>query len=238
MGLIKSSNLRSQPGAFSLADVEKRAEMLVEQARARADQLLAEARQQAQEIARVAAAAAEADARKKGFEAGLAEGRKKGEQQALAEHRAKLEAAAKAFAAAAQTVDSQLGTVIEQARIGLLELSVAIARRVVRRLGAFDAAVVEETFVQAIDLLQQKSRAQVRVHPTQVDQIEQLLPQLKVKWPALLHVEVVADSSILPGGCVVSGGSGRIDADLDSQVDRIAQILVPDRPVAAEEVRR
>jgi len=48
-----------------------------------------------------------------------------------------------------------------------------------------------------------------------------MLPHLKMGWSNLGEVEIISDASITPGGCRVLAGHGEIDADLQSQLDRI-----------------
>jgi flagellar biosynthesis/type III secretory pathway protein FliH len=41
------------------------------------------------------------------------------------------------------------------------------------------------------------------------------------------HVELIADGTLAPGGCRIFSGGGQIDGDLDLQLNRIAQELLP-----------
>ena len=47
------------------------------------------------------------------------------------------------------------------------------------------------------------------------------LPRLATQWPALEHVELVDDEAIAPGGCRVTTAAGEVDAQIDTQLDRI-----------------
>jgi flagellar biosynthesis/type III secretory pathway protein FliH len=53
------------------------------------------------------------------------------------------------------------------------------------------------------------------------------LPLLRLEWPSLRHVELVEDATLSPGGCRVFTRGGRIDADLDEQLDRVIDELLP-----------
>jgi flagellar biosynthesis/type III secretory pathway protein FliH len=54
-----------------------------------------------------------------------------------------------------------------------------------------------------------------------------VLPRIGAQWPNLKHVELIADGTLVPGGCRVYTGGGVIDADLELQLERIARELVP-----------
>ena len=40
-------------------------------------------------------------------------------------------------------------------------------------------------------------------------------------------VEVIESDEVTPGGCIVSAGEGAVDARVQTQLDRIAEALVP-----------
>lgn len=228
MGLIKSTNLSGIPAnAFSLVDIERRAEALVTRARAEADQILAQARRDADEMRAKALAEGHARGLAEGRKEGRAAGESQGKQAALAEHKAKLADATKTLVAATQQIESQRTAIESDARADLLNLAVLMVRRVTRRLAEVDPGVAQEAVGHAIATLQNKTRVGIIVHPSQKQAIELVLPELKLAWPAMQHVELRADASVKPGSCVVRSGTGAIDTDLDAQVDRIVELLVP-----------
>jgi flagellar assembly protein FliH len=228
MGLIKSTNLTDIPAsAFSLLDIERRAEALVTRARAEADQVLAQARRDADGLRAKARAEGLAQGQAQGRQEGRAAGEAQGKQAALAEHKVKLADAIKAITSASQQLDARRASIESDARADLLKLAVLIARRVTRRLAETDPAVASEAVARAVATLQNKTRVGIVVNPAQKQLIEQMLPELKLAWPAMQHVELRADGAVKPGSCVVRSGSGEIDTDLDAQVDRIVELLVP-----------
>ena len=72
------------------------------------------------------------------------------------------------------------------------------------------------------------SSVRVAIHPRDRQTVEESLPQLKLQLPKLGHVEIVDDESLAPGGCRIFTAGGQIDADLNTQLNRIAADLVPD----------
>ena len=76
------------------------------------------------------------------------------------------------------------------------------------------------------------SDIRIAVHPLQNQTLKNVLPQLQVQWPNLQHVEVIDDPSIAAGGCRVYTQQGFVDAELDAQINRIVDDLLP-RPAEA-----
>ena len=70
----------------------------------------------------------------------------------------------------------------------------------------------------------------IAIHPKQRETFLAALPQLKLQWPALEHVELIEDLTVSPGGCRILTRGGEVDADLDRQIDRIAADLLPNSP--------
>jgi flagellar biosynthesis/type III secretory pathway protein FliH len=59
--------------------------------------------------------------------------------------------------------------------------------------------------------------------------LEAALPQLKLAWPTLSHVELIDDATLAPGGCRICTARGQVDAALDAQLDRVVADLLPDQ---------
>jgi flagellar assembly protein FliH len=107
-------------------------------------------------------------------------------------------------------------------------LALAVAQRITRRLGMIDPAVLKENLREVMNLLVHRDDVRIAIHPAQRATLNDLLPQLKLQWPTLAHIDVVEDETVSPGGCRVTAGQGAIDADLQGQLDRIAAELIPD----------
>lgn len=243
MGLLKSANPTTATLApFSMGDVEAHARSLIAQAKRRAADLLAAAEAEAESMR----ASAVEEGHAAGFERGMAEaesrtaaaeaaGRDAGEAAAVAEHGPRLVEVVASLAALAGEVDGARESLAVDARADLLRLAVAIARRVVRRLGESDPSVAEGAIADAVRLAVEKTDLRLAVHPSTRATAEAYLPKLRLAWPAMKHVAVTDDASLAPGGCrVLTAAGGSIDADLDAQIDRIAADLIEADPMPQE----
>jgi flagellar assembly protein FliH len=109
----------------------------------------------------------------------------------------------------------------------VVALAVAIARRVTKRQGLVDPEVLTENLREAMKLVAHAADVRIAVHPQQKVVLESVLPQLRLSWPDLKHVELVEDSALSPGGCRIFTARGTVDADLDGQLDRVVNDLLP-----------
>lgn len=228
MGVIKATDAQATAGAlFSLADIEQQARAILLRARAQADQILAEANRVADEL--------RGNAAKDGKAAGIALGQKEGREQALAagktqaltDQKAKLAESMAAFTNAATEVNARLRALEQAAHGEVVSLAIAIARRVTRTLAANDVAIAKANVHEAVRLATSKASVRIAIHPSQRESLLELLPQLKMQWPTMEHVELIDDATLSVGGCRVFTHGGEIDADLDRQLDRIEAELLP-----------
>jgi len=227
MGIIRANSLPTAPRAFSMNDVEDVAKRVLLKAKLQAENLLAAAMEEAEQLK----AAAREEGAREGFDHGHAEGVKHGleagKQDAAKQHSAELKAVVKAFAAATADIEARRKELDAQALTGAVQLAIGIARRVTKREGLIDPAVLQANLAEAIKLSLNAGDLRVAVHPDQLAGLKAALPQLKMKIPAMKHVELLADPGVAPGGCRVYTRHGEVDADLDSQFDRVVADLLP-----------
>jgi flagellar assembly protein FliH len=228
MGLIKSTHAPAALTPFSMRDVEEHAKAMLLRARQAAERLLAEAQREGEEIKKRAHAEGLAEGMCEGLDRGLEEGRNAGRQQALEEHRAALTQAVTTLTLAGQALDASRADLESAALQEVVELAIAIARRVTKRQGVLDPAVLTENLREAMKLVVHAGDVKVALHPSQRQTLQAALPALKLEFPRCQHVELVDDSTISPGGCRVFAGHGHIDADLGEQLDRVAVDLLPE----------
>ena len=227
MGLIKSTSAPPGLTPFSMRDVEDQAKALLLRARQAADRLLAEAQREGGEMRQRAHADGFAQGRREGLATGTEEGRETGLLHALEEHRGQLADAVAAFTTAAEALDASRADLESAALQEVVELAIAVARRVTKRQGLLDPAVLVENLRDAMRLVVHAGDVKVAIHPAQRQTLDAVLPALKLEFPRLSHVELVDDPAMSPGGCRIFAGNGQVDADLDQQLDRVVADLLP-----------
>lgn len=143
------------------------------------------------------------------------------------------EAAAKTRAAAeVQGVIEKLGQSIgelaqirvrlrKQAESDTIKLSLAIAKRVLRREVAVDPDAMRGLLIAALEKLQTQEAHRVRVSAGQADAIAATLRQTV----AHARIEVIPDGTLAPGGVIFETSQGNLDASVDSQLQEIERGL-------------
>jgi flagellar assembly protein FliH len=227
MGLIKSANVPTTAAAFSMQDVEGHAMRMLLRAREQAEGLLVEAQREAEGLKAEAHAQGLAEGRIEGREQGLKDGAAAGLKQALGEHQADFTTLLTALITAVTEIDASRRSLEADGLHEVIALAIAIARRVTKRQGLIEPEVLTENLKEAMKLVAHAADVRIVIHPDQKAILESVLPVLKMDWPSLKHVELMTDDKLAIGGCRVLTHRGSIDADLDGQLDRVIDDLLP-----------
>ena len=227
MGVIKSTNAPAALSPFSMKDIENQARAILLRARQQAEQLLTETQTEAETLRTAAHAQGMAEGRKEGLAKGAEEGRKSGHQQALTEHRVQLTNLIKGLSGAMSQLDASRRELESQALREVVELAIAVARRVTKRQGLVDPAVLSANLAEAMKLVVLASDVHIAINPVQRMTLEDALPRLQMDWPSLQHVQLIDDPALAPGGCRIITQQGQVDGDLDGQLDRVVNELLP-----------
>ena len=228
MGVIKANvpaALRTTP--YTMADIEAQARAMIARAKQEAEKILADARVLGEEIKRKAHSRGLAGGYDDGVTQGVEEGGKLGHAQALEEYRARFTQVVEALSAATTQIEERRRELDSDALRDVIGLSVRIAERVTKRQGMYDPEIVLGNVRECLQLIVGAHDLRIAIHPDQKSLLADSLPRLKMEMPSLQHVELTEDESISPGGCRIFTRQGQIDADLDTQLNRIASELIP-----------
>lgn len=227
MPVIKSPNAPVSIIPFSMRDIEQHARSLISKARQQADQFLADAQKEAVVVRQNARLEGFAAGRDEGSAKGMEEGKKAGHQQALSENKAQLSNLIKALTTATKEIDQQRRKLESEALTEVVSLATAIARRITKRQGMLDPKVLESNIVEAMKLVVRANDLRIAIHPSQKQTLINDLPRMQLDWPALEHVELIEDAGLAIGGCRIHTRNGLVDADLNSQLDRVIEEMLP-----------
>ncbi|HEU4402296.1 MAG TPA: FliH/SctL family protein [Candidatus Polarisedimenticolia bacterium] len=146
-------------------------------------------------------------------EQGLAEGRRQAAvvfDQEVAEQRRRM---AESLAAIAG-LESRL---IREKEAVLLRIALEVGSRIAReRIEAGDPVAVR-ALKEALDALPTTLKLRVRLHPADLAAVESEL----VGEISRGHLELLPDETVQPGGCILSGAGGTVDATLDAVTEAI-----------------
>ena len=161
-------------------------------------------------------------ARARGEQAGYADGYARGREDGERALRDQADRLASLLDAATHDVREALFELEPQ----IIELAMAVAGRVVERELAADPELVVGVVRSALDAAAALPVVRVRVNP--VDE-----PTLGAVWASLgprnggAPVELVADPSLQPGGCVIDTASGFVDAQPRTRLDELRMQVLP-----------
>jgi flagellar assembly protein FliH len=108
-----------------------------------------------------------------------------------------------------------------EAEADMVRLSLAIARRILRREMSVDPEAMHGLVLGALEKLQSQEIHRVRVHPSRAAAVDACLRQ---NLPGT-SVEVVADPSREPGTVIFETTRGNLDASVDCQLQEIERGL-------------
>jgi flagellar assembly protein FliH len=233
MPLIKSSNVPTSLTPFSMTDIENAARNMLLRARRQAEAILEAAQTEAEQLKTDAKAQGLAEGRQEGQKTGHAAGLEAAKKQALVERQQEITAAINACVAAAKQFELDRVELAASGLNELVKLALAVARRVTKRQAGIDPQILASNLADAMQLVLHAADVRISVNPAQKATLERILPELRIAWPTLKHVEMIEDASVGVGGCRLHTATGHIDADLDSQLDRLVAELLPHQaPVA------
>jgi flagellar assembly protein FliH len=113
-------------------------------------------------------------------------------------------------------------TMIRQTESQLVELALAVARRVVHREIALDRNLLVAIARVALDRLGESAQVTVRLHPEEFA----ATAAAQVDASAASGITFVADARVGRGGCRVESDMGMVDAGVDAQIQEIARALL------------
>jgi flagellar assembly protein FliH len=122
----------------------------------------------------------------------------------------------------AQTLDelrSLRATMIRQTEQQMVQLALAIARRILRREATVDEDLLIALARVALERLGDAGSATIRLNP---EDYSHTVQRHGDHW-AGSRVRVVADPSVSRGGCLVESDFGLIDASVDAQFEQVAR---------------
>jgi flagellar assembly protein FliH len=149
--------------------------------------------------------------------AGFREGEAAARNRAQAEMQALIERTAKTI----DELSSLRGRLRREAETDVLRLSLAIARRILRRELAVDPDAMRGIVVAALEKLQGKEISRVKVHPSHAAVLSNCLKTMR----SGALIELIADPARQPGSVVFETERGNLDASVETQLQEIERGL-------------
>ncbi|MCC7123584.1 MAG: hypothetical protein IT178_01960 [Acidobacteria bacterium] len=151
-------------------------------------------------------------------------GYQQGERAGLEAGAAKGEQILRRLASSLDELQTLRGELLRRTERQVVELAIAMARRVVHRELALDPDLLLAMARVALDRLADTASATIRLHP------EDFASAVGRGQPSQTPggVRIVSDPTIARGGCLVQSDYGVIDVTADVQLDELAHTLLGD----------
>ena len=229
---VDNSSSEEEAGQPSLEAKPRLDEELVQAAKQQAAELLAQANQEinemkvraeretAQEAERIKAATAEA-AKKQGHATGLQQGLDEAKRQ-MADQLKQTADICNAMVAAAEQESSR---VLLEAEPKIIELVLAISRKIICDEVEERPAVVLGLVRGALERVRDQNQIIIHVSPEDYEFILQSRQLLQTVVGAERSLTLTADSVLGKGGCLIETSFGTVEAGIDTQLESIRRVL-------------
>ena len=229
---VDNSSAEEEAGQPSLEAKPRLDEELLQAAKQQAAELLAQANQEinemkvraeretAQEAERIKAATAEA-AKKQGHATGLQQGLDEAKRQ-MADQLKQTADICNAMVAAAEQESSR---VLLEAEPKIIELVLAISRKIICDEVEERPAVVLGLVRGALERVRDQNQIIIHVSPEDYEFILQSRQLLQTVVGAERSLTLTADSVLGKGGCLIETSFGTVEAGIDTQLESIRRVL-------------
>lgn len=108
----------------------------------------------------------------------------------------------------------------------ILEISVDIARKIVKKEIEQDPQIVLETIMDVLKgISKEEANMKIKVNPTQLEMVKESLPEIISSLGLDAKMKVISDEAIEAGSCIVHTTNGIVDATIDTQLEIIKEAL-------------
>lgn len=108
----------------------------------------------------------------------------------------------------------------------ILEISVEIAKKIIKKEVETDPQVLINTIVDVLKTVSKNEpKITIRVRPQAVTFIKDTLPNITYQYGIDAKINIISDPSVEEGGCVFQTNNGIVDASLDTQLEIIKKAL-------------
>lgn len=108
----------------------------------------------------------------------------------------------------------------------ILEISVDIAKKIIKKELESDPQVIINTIVDVLKTVSKSEpKITIRVKPQSVQFIKDTLPNITYQYGIEAKINILADPAIEEGGCIFQTNNGIVDASIDTQLEIIKKAL-------------
>ena len=229
MPILKSKTHRDASKdavVLDLGDLGRQAAKLRAMAEAKAEGILSDARVQAQKLTAGATEAGDQRGYEQGLERGRLEGREQGKAEALSQHAEQFRQLQQRWSDAIAEQEKRFIDCEREAKAAALQLAVKLAEKVIQRSVETDDDLISRQLQEALSHVLEPARVKIQIHPDDRDTLHAAMPGLVESINHVTHADLIDNPNLTRGGCVVSAGPAVIDAQIETQLGRLASLLL------------
>ncbi len=144
-------------------------------------------------------------------------------QMALAEEFNKFEDWVRRFDQIAEELNRQYQAQIKELGNIVVPIAVKIAEQIIRKEVQIDKEILLNQIQKSFEEIENEQVFQVRIHPDDYKILEEVKSKLVNPSINLESLQIVADSSVDIGSCIVETSVGRINASFSAQLNKIKE---------------
>jgi flagellar assembly protein FliH len=210
-------------------DSTEEAEALLVKAREEAEQIIIEAQKKAQEI--------EVEIRNTLDEerkATLEEGREAGRLEGYAEGKAEVDRLVERTQVVLERAQDKRGEILTETERQIIDLVLLISRKVVKVISENQREVVISNVVQALRKVRDRGNVIIHVNLADLKLTTEHTKEFIKMLEGVKTIQVVEDSSVDPGGCIIETDFGEVDARISSQLAELEAKILEVSPIRAK----
>ncbi len=113
-----------------------------------------------------------------------------------------------------------------QAESDIVELALAMARKVIHREASLDPDIVVAQVREIISSIAENGLIRVLVHPGDVEHLQPFRPSFAGVDGKPVQLSIESDETIQPGGCIIESSQYFINATIEKQLEAIWQEMI------------
>jgi len=215
-----------EAAAKALSDGEEAATALQKEAQEAAEKLLAEAKAQAEAETTAGRETLEKE-KKAAIDAGFTEGREAG----FAEGKAEVDRLIARTQTVLERAQDKREAILSDTEQQIIDLVLLISRKVVKAISENQRNVVISNVVQALRKVKGRGNIIIRVNMVDLKLTTEHTKDFVQLVEGSKSIQVVEDSTVDPGGCVIETDFGEIDARISSQLAELETKILEISPI-------
>lgn len=214
LDLELSEDIDSEADEKAREDIDLYAQNIIEDAKSEGQRIIEKAKLESEELKR--------QAYNKGRDGGYAEGFKKGESEGMKQVQ-NIRKQAEEILAEAHRISREY--VVNQKQ-EIVNLALTIARKIIGYKCSCDDEVITKILNDSINNCTAKKQLLIKVNPMDYAMVDCRRDEISKIAGEKVILSLVRDSSLKRGGCRLESESSIVDADIDSQLERIKEALL------------